>query len=90
LNRLIITALRDEAEPFIDHFKLAKDKNQSDLRVFNDENCSLLITGVGVDRVKVLYLYFWKEFLILIISYYLMLVLLEVIQIKQKLVKYIQ
>jgi len=52
LNRLIITALRDEAEPFIDRFKLAKDKNQSDLRVFNDENCSLLITGVGVDRVK--------------------------------------
>ena len=31
---------------------MAKDKNQSDLRVFNDENCSLLITGVGVDRVK--------------------------------------
>ena len=52
MNRLIITALRDEAEPFIDHFKLAKDKNQSDLRVFNDENCSLLITGVGVDQVK--------------------------------------
>ena len=52
MNRLIITALRDEAEPFIDRFKLAKDKNQSDLRVFNDENCSLLITGVGVDRVK--------------------------------------
>ena len=52
MNRLIITALRDEAEPFIDRFKLAKDKNQSDLLVFNDENCSLLITGVGVDRVK--------------------------------------
>jgi len=34
LNRLIITALLDEAEPFIDRFKLAKDKNQSDLRVF--------------------------------------------------------
>ena len=52
MNRLIITALRDEAQPFIDRFKLAKDKSQSDLRVFNDENCSLLITGVGVDRVK--------------------------------------
>ena len=52
LKRLIITALPDEARPFIDRFKLAKDKNQSDLRVFNDENCSLLITGVGVDRVK--------------------------------------
>ena len=52
MNRLIITALRDEAQPFIDRFKLAKDKNQSDLCVFNDENCSLLITGVGVDQVK--------------------------------------
>ncbi len=52
MNRLIITALRDEAQPFIDRFKLAKDKNQSDLCVFNDKNCSLLITGVGVDRVK--------------------------------------
>jgi nucleoside phosphorylase len=52
LNKLIITALRDEAQPFIDRFKLVKNKNQSDLRVFNDENCSLLITGVGVDRVK--------------------------------------
>ena len=52
MNRLIITALRDEAQPFIDRFKLAKDKNQSDLCVFNDENCSLLITGVGVDRVR--------------------------------------
>ena len=52
MNKLIITALRDEAQPFIDRFKLVKNKNQSDLRVFNDENCSLLITGVGVDRVK--------------------------------------
>jgi nucleoside phosphorylase len=52
LKRLIITALPDEARPFIDRFKLAKDKNQSDLRVFNDENCSLLITGIGGNRVK--------------------------------------
>ena len=52
MNKLIITALRDEAQPFIDRFKLVKNKIQSDLRVFNDENCSLLITGVGVDRVR--------------------------------------
>ena len=52
LKKLIITALQDEARPFIDRFNLSKDKNQSDLHIFSDETCSLLITGVGVDRVK--------------------------------------
>ena len=52
LKRLIITALSDEAWPFIDRFKLASDENQSDLRVFNNETCSLLITGIGGSRVK--------------------------------------
>ena len=52
MKRLIITALPDEARPFIDRFRLASDENQSDLRVFSNETCSLLITGVGVDRVK--------------------------------------
>ena len=52
LKRLIITALPDEARPFIDRFKLASDENQSDLRVFNNETCSLLITGIGGSRVK--------------------------------------
>ena len=52
LKRLIITALPDEARPFIDRFKLASDEDQSDLRVFNNETCSLLITGIGGSRVK--------------------------------------
>ena len=52
LKRLIITALSDEAWPFIDRFKLASDENQSDLRVFSNETCSLLITGIGGNRVK--------------------------------------
>ena len=52
LKRLIITALPDEARPFIDRFKLASDENQSDLRIFNNETCSLLITGIGGSRVK--------------------------------------
>ena len=34
LKRLIITALPDEARPFIDRFKLKNDENQSDLSVF--------------------------------------------------------
>ena len=52
LKRLIITALLDEARPFIDRFRLASDENQSDLRVFSNETCSLLITGIGGNRVK--------------------------------------
>ena len=52
LKRLIITALPEEAWPFIDRFKLANDENQSDLRVFCNETCSLLITGIGGNRVK--------------------------------------
>ena len=52
LKRLIITALPDEARPFIDRFRLASDENQSDLRVFSNETCSLLITGIGGNRVK--------------------------------------
>ena len=52
MKRLIITALSDEARPFIDRFKLASDESQSDLRVFSNETCSLLITGIGGNRVK--------------------------------------
>ncbi len=52
MKRLIITALPDEARPFIDRFRLASDENQSDLRVFSNETCSLLITGIGGNRVK--------------------------------------
>ena len=52
LTRLIITALPDEARPFIDRFKLKSDENQSDLSVFSNEACSLLITGIGSGQVK--------------------------------------
>ena len=52
MKRLIITALPDEARPFIDRFRLASDENQSDLRVFSNETCKLLITGIGGNRVK--------------------------------------
>ena len=52
LKRLIITALPDEARPFIDCFKLKNDENQSDLSVFSNESCSLLITGIGSGQVK--------------------------------------
>ena len=51
-KRLIITALPDEARPFIDHFKLKSDYNKSDLSVFSNEICSLLITGIGSGQVK--------------------------------------
>ena len=52
LKRLIITALPDEARPFIDRFKLKSDENQSDLNVYSNESCSLLITGIGSGQVK--------------------------------------
>ena len=52
LKRLIITALLDEAWPFINRLKLANDENQSDIRVFCNKTCSLLITGIGGNRVK--------------------------------------
>ena len=52
LKRLIITALPDEARPFIDRFELKSDENQSDLSVFSNEVCSLLITGIGSGQVK--------------------------------------
>ena len=52
LKRLIITALPDEARPFINRFKLKSDENQSDLNVYSNESCSLLITGIGSVQVK--------------------------------------
>ena len=52
LKRLIITALPAEARPFIDRFKLKSDENQSDLNVYSNESCSLLITGIGSGQVK--------------------------------------
>ena len=52
LKRLIITALPDEARPFINRFKLKSDENQSDLNVYSNESCSLLITGIGSGQVK--------------------------------------
>ena len=52
LKRLIITALPDEARPFIDRFELKSDENQSDISVFSNEVCSLLITGIGSGQIK--------------------------------------
>ena len=52
MNRLIITALPDEARPFIDRFKLKSDENQSDLNVYSNESCSLLIKVIGSGQVK--------------------------------------
>ena len=74
LKRLIITALPDEARHFIDRFKLKSDENQSDLNVFSNEACSLLITGIGSGQVKSVLPLFLKDFLILITLYYSILV----------------
>ena len=51
LNKIIITALQDEAKPIIDFYNLSRDKKQSDLKVYVNNKYSLLITGVGRKKV---------------------------------------
>ena len=34
VNKIIITALQDEAKPIIDFYNLSRDKKQSDLKVY--------------------------------------------------------
>ena len=51
VNKIIITALQDEAKPIIDFYNLSRDKKQSDLKVYVNNKYSLLITGVGKKKV---------------------------------------
>ena len=51
-NKIIITALRDEASPIIDFYNLSRDTKQSDLKVYANNKYSLLITGVGRKKVS--------------------------------------
>ena len=51
VNKIIITALQDEAKPIIDFYNLSRDKKQSDLKVYVNNKYSLLITGVGRKKV---------------------------------------
>lgn len=52
VNKIIITALRDEASPIIDFYNLSRDTKQSDLKVYANNKYSLLITGVGREKVS--------------------------------------
>ena len=51
VNKIIVTALNDEANPIIKFYNLSRDTRHSDLKVYINDNYSLLITGVGRKKV---------------------------------------
>ena len=51
VDKIIITALQDEANPIIDFYNLARDIKQPDLKVYSNNKYSLLVTGVGRNKV---------------------------------------
>ncbi|MCB0320265.1 MAG: hypothetical protein KDD60_05010 [Bdellovibrionales bacterium] len=48
--KLIATALRPEAEPFISKLKLKRDLNVHSHEVFRNEDTALIVTGIGAVR----------------------------------------
>ena len=51
-NLLILTALKAEATPFIQHYKLRKKKLIDDEFIYHRETITLLITGIGKTNVR--------------------------------------
>ena len=51
-NLLILTALKAEATPFIQHYKLRKKKLIDDKFIYHRETITLLITGIGKTNVQ--------------------------------------
>ena len=51
VDKIIITALQDEANPIIDFYNLSRDVKQPDLKVYANNKYSLLVTGVGRNKV---------------------------------------
>ena len=51
VDKIIITALQDEANPIIDFYNLSRDIKQPDLKVYANNKYSLLVTGVGRNKV---------------------------------------
>ena len=51
VDKIIITALQDEANPIIDFYNLSRDIKQPDLKVYTNNKYSLLVTGVGRNKV---------------------------------------
>ena len=44
VDKIIITALQDEANPIIDFYNLARDIKQPDLKVYANNKYSILVT----------------------------------------------
>ena len=51
-NLLILTALKAEATPFIQHYRLRKKKLIDDKFIYHRETITLLITGIGKTNVQ--------------------------------------
>ncbi len=51
VDKIIITALQDEANPIIEFYNLTRDAKQPDLKVYENNKYSLLVTGVGRKKV---------------------------------------
>ncbi|SVA69315.1 uncharacterized protein METZ01_LOCUS122169, partial [marine metagenome] len=51
VDKIIITALQDEANPIIEFYNLTRDAKQPDLKVYTNNKYSLLVTGVGRKKV---------------------------------------
>jgi len=47
----IITALKSEAQAFIDRYKLQKE-SLGGYKIFRDKNMILIVSGIGVDRAR--------------------------------------
>ena len=51
VDKIIITALQDEANPIIEFYNLIRDAKQPDLKVYANNKYNLLVTGVGRKKV---------------------------------------
>ncbi len=48
----IITALKSEAVPLIDHYRLAKQTGQQGFHLYQSDTLDLIVCGIGARRVK--------------------------------------
>ncbi len=47
----IVTALKPEAQAFVDHYKLKKSK-LNNFTIFSNNNITLIISGIGVEKAR--------------------------------------
>ena len=47
VDKFIVAALQEEADPIIEFYNLSRDTTHSDLKVYTNNRYNLLVTGVG-------------------------------------------